>query len=125
MADAPRDAMGHLGKITALSDLPTDRTLIGYVRKAARLNETGAKAPTRARAAVRTPLRIPDYFAAALDRNKAARATFERFSPSHKKEYVEWVTEAKRDETRQKRLNTAVEWMAEGKVRNWKYVRAR
>ena len=89
------------------------------MKKAAELNEAGIKV-------VRTPARkraltIPPDLSAALKKNKRALATFEKFPPSHKREYVEWITEAKREETRTKRLAQAVEWMAEGKARNWKY----
>lgn len=72
---------------------------------------------------VRRELVVPDYLTAALRKNQKARATFEQFSPSHKREYVEWITEAKREEARKQRLATAVEWMAKGKPRNWKYAR--
>ena len=64
---------------------------------------------------------MPDYFSAALDKNKKALATFEGFSYSHKKEYVEWITEAKQEETRARRMKTTLEWLAQGKARNWKY----
>jgi len=116
------EAMGQFGRIASLSDLPRDSVLLGYVREAARLNETGTKVarkPPQPKKALATP---PDL-AAALKKNAKARATFEGFSPSHKREYVKWITEAKTEETRKKRLDTAVEWMAEGKPRNWKYMR--
>jgi uncharacterized protein YdeI (YjbR/CyaY-like superfamily) len=113
-------AMGHFGRITSLADLPPDKKIIGYVKKAARLNEEGVKVPKKP-AAPRVALKVPGYFTAALGKHKQARATFENLSYSQKKEYVEWVTEAKTDATRQKRLETAVAWIAEGKSRNWKY----
>ena len=116
-----REGMGHFGKITSISDLPDEKTLIGYVRKAAELNEKGIKAPDRG-APKRKTLKMPDYFATALDKNSAAKKTFDNFSPSHRREYIEWITEAKREETRAKRLATTLEWLAEGKVRHWKYV---
>jgi uncharacterized protein YdeI (YjbR/CyaY-like superfamily) len=114
-------AMGHFGRITSLKDLPPDKTIIGYVKKAARLNEEGIKVPKKP-AAPRVALKVPDDLTAALRRNKQARDAFEDFTYSHKKEYVEWITEAKTDATRQKRLETAVAWIAEGKRRNWKYM---
>ena len=117
-----RDAMGQFGRITALSDLPKDSVLLGYVREAARLNEEGVKVPRAPRAA-KKPLEMPADLAAALKKNAKARATFEGFSRSHKREYVEWITGAKTEETRKKRLGTAIEWMAEGKPRMWKYMR--
>ena len=118
------DGMGHFGRITALGDLPDDKTLIAYVKRAVELKDSGAKqaksaAPKKEPAA----LEVPDYFTAALRNNKKAQQTFDTFSYSRRKEYVEWVTSAKRDETREERLATAMEWLAEGKSRNWKYER--
>jgi uncharacterized protein YdeI (YjbR/CyaY-like superfamily) len=118
-----REAMGHMGRITALSDLPKDRQIIKYVKEAAKLNDAGIKAPNRSKPkSEKKELVVPDYFTAALKKNKKALATFEGFSYTNKKEYVEWVTEAKTEATRDKRMAQAVEWMAEGKVRNWKYL---
>jgi uncharacterized protein YdeI (YjbR/CyaY-like superfamily) len=116
----PEDAWGQFGRLTSLKDLPPDKTIIKQVKEAARLNEEGVKAPQQ-RKKEKAPLKIPVYFTAALKKNPAARATFEAFSPSHKREYIEWITEAKTEATRQKRLVTALEWLAEGKSRNWKY----
>jgi uncharacterized protein YdeI (YjbR/CyaY-like superfamily) len=115
-----RDAMGSLGRITSLDDLPPDATLIGYVKKAAALNENGVKVERQA-TATKPPVRVPADLTAALKKNATARRYFDAFSPSHRREYVEWITEAKTDATRQKRLATAVEWIADGKGRNWKY----
>jgi uncharacterized protein YdeI (YjbR/CyaY-like superfamily) len=123
--NAGREAMGHFGRITSISDLPNEKTLIDYVRKAAALNEAGIKAPTRAKSRAKPPLKVPDYFRAALKKNAKANKAFENFSPSNQREYVEWITEAKREETRAKRLKTAIEWLAQGKPRNWKYMPAR
>ena len=120
-----REGMGHLGKITSLSDLPDEKTLIGYVRKAAELNEKGIKAPDRSAPKKRKTLAMPDYFAAALAKSSKAKKTFDDFSPSHRREYIEWITEAKREETRQQRLATSIRWLAEGKPRNWKYMPGR
>ncbi|MGI8437881.1 MAG: YdeI/OmpD-associated family protein [Chthoniobacterales bacterium] len=117
-----RDAMGHFGRITTLADLPPEKVLVGYVRKAAKLNDTGAKDPTKARKA-RAALPTPDYLTEALRTNAKARAHFAKLSPSCRREYIEWLTEAKREETREKRLATTLEWLAEGKSRNWKYER--
>ncbi len=116
-----REAMGHFGQIRSLDDLPPKRRLAGYVRKAARLNEAGVKAPRAPRAKAAKPVRVPDDLAAALRRNRKAREAFESFSPSHRREYIEWITEAKRAETREKRLATTIEWLEEGKSRTWKY----
>jgi uncharacterized protein YdeI (YjbR/CyaY-like superfamily) len=115
-----RDAMGHFGRITSLDDLPSDRVLAGYIKKAARLNEQGVKVE-RKRAGSPPPLEVPAYFRSALRKHRAARQAFEGFRPSHQREYVEWLTEARTDATRQKRLEIAIAWLAEGKSRNWKY----
>jgi uncharacterized protein YdeI (YjbR/CyaY-like superfamily) len=117
------EAMGHLGRIRSTGDLPADKILIQYVREATKLNEVGVKKSVTIRSAVKKQLVVPDYFTNALQKNKKALKLFEELSPSHKKEYVEWVTEAKTKETRQKRLATSIEWMAGGKIRNWKYAR--
>lgn len=114
------DAMGHFGRITALSDLPTDKVMIGYIKEAARLNQSGTKLPPRPKR-VRKALAIPADLVAALKKSPKARDAFEDFSPSYKREYVEWITEAKAEATRKKRLDTAISWMADGKPRNWKY----
>ncbi len=115
--DNPRKKFRH---ITSLKDLPNDKILIGYIKQAVKLNESGVKTP-RAKPKAKSRLVVPDYFLAALKKNEQALATFGKFSPSCKREYVEWITEARREETRVKRLATAIEWMAKGKARNWKY----
>jgi uncharacterized protein YdeI (YjbR/CyaY-like superfamily) len=117
--------MGSFGSIRSLSDLPSEKTLVGYVKKAAALNEAGVKAPGRTQPKKRKPLPMPADFTAALKKNAKARKTFEDFSPSHRREYIEWVTEAKREETRKERLVKSVKWLAEGKARNWKYMPAK
>ena len=114
-------AMGQFGRITSLDDLPPRRVIIGYVKQAMKLNEEGVKTPKRRKTPKTEPL-MPAELAAALAKNAKARATFEAFSPSHQREYVEWIAEAKGEETRQRRLANALEWMAEGKARNWKYM---
>ena len=114
-------AMGQFGAIRSIEDLPPRRTIAKYVKEAMRLNEQGVKAPARARPRNRGPVEVPADLEAALRRNRKARAAFDALSPSHRREYVEWITEAKREETRERRLETALEWMAEGKSRNWKY----
>ena len=115
--------MGHFGRVTTLKNLPSDRQFIEYVRKAAELNEQGIKKPADLKPkSAQRELTIPEYFCVALGKNKKAAATFERFSYTNKKEYLEWITEAKREGTRSHRLQTTVAWMAEGKLRNWKYM---
>jgi uncharacterized protein YdeI (YjbR/CyaY-like superfamily) len=115
-------AMGQFGRITSIFDLPAEKLLLRYVKQAARLNEEGVKVPSRSKTRIRPEPVVPDYLIAALKKNQRARQSFEKFSPSHKREYVEWLSEAKRDETRQNRLETAIQWLAEGKPRNWKYM---
>jgi uncharacterized protein YdeI (YjbR/CyaY-like superfamily) len=117
------EAMGQFGKITDVSDLPKDEILVHYIREAIKLNDAGVKLPAKSKSKERRELNIPDYFTAALRKNKKAWTTFESFSPSHKKEYVEWMTEVKSEETRKKRLETAIDWISQGKVRNWKYIK--
>ena len=116
-----RDAMGHLGQIKSLQDLPSDKVLIKYIREAVKLNKDGVKLPSKAKSSEMKTIAIPDYFQNILKKNKKAEKTFEEFSYSHKKEYVQWITEAKTEETREKRISTAIEWLSEGKKRNWKY----
>jgi uncharacterized protein YdeI (YjbR/CyaY-like superfamily) len=94
------------------------------VREAAQLNETGVKSPVRSKTKKKPPLKIPEYFSAALKKNPKARATFEDFSPTNQREYVQWVGEAKRDHTRDQRSEISILWLAEGKTRNWKYMPA-
>jgi len=115
------DAMGQFGRITSIKDLPPKKVLAEYVKAAAKLNESGVKV-AKAKTAPRAAPKAPDDLVAALKKNKKALATYEAFSPSCKREYVDWITEAKREATRAKRLADAVAWMAEGKQRNWKYM---
>jgi uncharacterized protein YdeI (YjbR/CyaY-like superfamily) len=114
-----RSAMGQFGRITSVDDLPPRDTLIALTHKSMALVDSGAKVERRREP--KAPLTVPQDMQAALDGAAAARATWDAFPPSCQREYVEWVTEAKRDETRAKRLNQTIEWLAEGKKRNWKY----
>jgi uncharacterized protein YdeI (YjbR/CyaY-like superfamily) len=114
--------MGHFGRISALADLPAKSTLIKWTRAAAALNEKGVKAEKKARPP-RKALPVPAAFAAALRRNQTAKAVFDGFSPTARRDYLEWITDAKTDETRDKRIATSIDWIAEGKRRNWKYER--
>ena len=111
-----------LGKMTSIDDFPSDAAVTKLIRAAAELNEKGIKVD-KPKAAPKPPVEAPADLMAALGKNKKAKATFDGFSPSHRREYVEWIVEAKQDATRQRRLAQAIEWMAEGKVRMWKYVR--
>jgi uncharacterized protein YdeI (YjbR/CyaY-like superfamily) len=119
--------MGSLGKLARLDDLPSKKQLGAWIRKAASLNEQGAKTPAvRKKTGKPKPLsEMPPKLAAALAMREhaKARAVFEGFPPSHRREYIEWIADAKREETRARRLAQALEWMAEGKSRNWKYLR--
>jgi uncharacterized protein YdeI (YjbR/CyaY-like superfamily) len=110
--------MGPFGRLTSLADLPADKVLLGYLRKAVELNETGIKVP---RPKSKAKIVVPGYILAALRKNKKALATIEAFSPSHKREYIEWVTEAKLAETRARRLQKMIQMLAQGKSRHWKY----
>lgn len=107
------------GKITDVKQLPADRLLLSYIRAAVKLNEEGP--PARVKSKPKPPPRTPSDLAAALKNHKKASEIFSSFSPSCKREYIEWITEAKRSETRAKRVATTVEWLAQGKQRNWKY----
>ena len=120
-ADFPeKNAMGSFGKIRSLGDLPDDRTLVTLIKEAMRLNELGIKVK-KAPPADKKELVVPDILNEALARNEKAAETFNAFPYSCKKEYVEWITEAKTEPTREKRLTTTIEWLSEGKRRNWKY----
>ncbi len=118
---APRASMCTV-KITDVVELPSDEVLLRYIREAVELNEAG-RAPKPRSNSARRPLKAPVYFLAALRKNKKALAAFEAFSPSCKREYVEWIVEAKQEATRERRIATAIAWMAQGKPRNWKYMR--
>jgi uncharacterized protein YdeI (YjbR/CyaY-like superfamily) len=116
-------AMGHYGKITSLKDLPSDKKIIAHIKEAMMLNEKGIKLPPRKVTTAKKEIVIPVYFLKQLKKNKKAFTTFSSFSASHKREYIEWITEAKTDETKNRRMETAIEWISEGKSRNWKYVK--
>lgn len=117
-----QEAAGHFGRITSTADLPPKKTMIGYIKKAMLLNEQSVR-PKRRPKHPKKPLKVPPDFMAALKKNRKALTTFQSLPPSHRREYVEWITEAKREETRERRLATAVEWMADGKAMNWKYAK--
>ncbi len=114
--------MSQFGRLTSLADLPSKKALTAYVKKAARLNEEGVQLPRPSKAAAKKVV-VPKDFAAALARNAAARRSFEQFPPSHKREYVEWIAGAKREETRERRLATAIDQIAAGKPQSWKYMK--
>ncbi len=115
-------AMGNLGQIATLKDLPKDKIFLSLVKDAVRLNEEGIALPQKVRAA-KAPVEIPDGFLDYLKSSPKAMETFQNFSPSHKREYIEWITDAKTDATKDKRVATMIEWLEEGKSRNWKYMK--
>lgn len=119
MKRADKSGMGQFGQIRRLEDLPADEILVQYIQEAMLLTEQGARKPKMA--AARPELDIPDHFIEALKKDEQAHRTFQRLSYSHRKEYLEWITEAKTDVTRNRRISTAVEWLHEGKGMNWKY----
>jgi hypothetical protein len=110
-------------KFTSLEQLPSDKVLLTYIKEAVALNENEVKVPAAKRK--RAKLTAPDFFLAALRKNKKAQKTYEGFSESNRRDYIEWMLEAKQDATREKRLKAAMEWLADGKPRNWKYLPSR
>lgn len=119
-------AMGSMGRITNIKDMPADQKMLSYIRQAAVLIDSGVgdNRITVARRVVKAPkppAEAPAEFTAALKRNRKAAAAFAAFSPSCKREYVEWIADAKRPATRDRRIAEAMEWIADGKQRNWKY----
>lgn len=117
------DSMGHLGRITSIKDLPSDKKIIDYIKEAMVLNHEGKKV-VKAKPISQKELIIPLDILTAIKQNKKAYATFEAFSPSNKSEYIDWFNEAKTQATKDKRLSQAIEWMEAGKPRNWKYMKA-
>jgi hypothetical protein len=111
----------HAWKLADVSELPDEDALIRYVEQAVDLNENNVKIPRPKKTGPTKELAVPDFFRTALKKNKKALATFEGFSPSHRNEYVEWITEAKQEVTRDKRVTKAIELLSEGKSRHWKY----
>lgn len=117
-ADGPRNVL----QPKSMDEMPPDKVLVAYMKEAMALNEQGVKRAKKA-AAKKPDLPVPADLRAALKKNKKAQAAFDAFPPSHRREYIEWITDAKQAETRARRLATALEWMALGKPRNWKYMR--
>lgn len=119
-----KESMGHFGRITSLKDLPPTKEIAAIVKQAMKLNDDGVSTPARAtpKAAPRA-LEVPHYLLSALKQNKAALAAFDAGSPSFKREYVDWIVDAKAEATRLRRMEQAIAWLAEGKARNWKYAK--
>ncbi|MSQ78263.1 MAG: hypothetical protein EXR21_01130 [Flavobacteriaceae bacterium] len=115
------EAMGVLGRIESKEQLPTEKILIEYINEAKWLNDENIKITKASKSKATQELEVPDYLMKELQRDKKAHTIFEAGSYSFKKEYVEWITEAKTEATREKRMTTAIEWIAQGKGRNWKY----
>lgn len=115
--------MGHLGKMTSLEDLPAREILLEYIREAMLLVDSGVKSPSSSRAKKAKALEAPNYLLDRLRSETKAMATFEAFPQSHRNEYIEWITEAKTEATRERRIVQMLEWLEEGKSRNWKYVK--
>lgn len=118
--DKAAEAMGQFGRFESIDDLPSEAAIARMVKEAVALNDAGVKVP-RTRKPKPAP-KAPSYMLAAIKKHKKAQQHYEGFSPSCKREYIEWITEARTEETRIRRLQTAVQWIAEGKSRNWKYV---
>ena len=118
---AEKTAMGSFGRITSLADLPDEKTMKKLIGDAMKLNDAGIKLAKPKPTGEKKELVVPEILVAALETNALASETFNNFPYSKKKDYVEWITEAKTDVTRDKRLATAIEWLAEGKARHWKY----
>jgi uncharacterized protein YdeI (YjbR/CyaY-like superfamily) len=115
------EARGQFGRLTSIDDLPSDRELVRHLKKAIAAKDAGATTLPRKRTAPRPALPVPPFLTAALKKNAKANAVFKAFNPSQQRDYVEWLTEAKTEATRDKRLAQALEWIAEGKTRHWKY----
>ncbi len=116
-------AMGHLGRITSLKDLPSDKKLIAYIQEAMKLNDAGIKVKKIVPSKSSDAITVPDYFLKELKKSNTAQKVFDAFTPACKREYIVWITDAKSETTREKRMNQALEWISEGKKRNWKYER--
>lgn len=119
--DTEQNAMSSFGKITSLKDLPKDKVIIELIHQAMELNEKGIKVPKKSAAEKKAELPVPELLADALKKNKKAAEIFENFPPGKRKDYIVWINEAKTEATREKRTATAIEWISEGKGKNWKY----
>ena len=119
-AEASRDAMGQFGRLTSIDDLPGDTELDALIRQAAELAKT-APAPRKVKHEPKPPAELHPQFAEALAANPKARTTLDSFPPSARREYLDWIAEAKQESTRAKRIADAVQWLSEGKRRHWKY----
>ena len=117
-----RDSRGHFGKLTSVKDLPTKPVLVKLLKQAVTVNESGTRRSQRAAPKAKKAVLVPADLAAGLRKSAKARKEWADFSPSARREYIDWITEAKRPETRAERLKTTLQWVAQGKPRNWKYM---
>ncbi|HUR27542.1 MAG TPA: YdeI/OmpD-associated family protein [Planctomycetota bacterium] len=117
-----KEAMGSFGALKQLSDLPPKAEFLRYVKKAKQLNDDGVKA-VRAKTKPKAPVAMHPKLKVALAKKKGALVKFGAFNPSQQREYLEWIADAKAEETRDRRIAQAVEWIAEGKPRHWKYMK--
>ena len=122
LGNDPKASMST-SKFTSIDQLPSDKVLLGYIKQAIKLNEEQVKVPAEKRR--RPKLAVPSYLRAALKKNQKANQTFAAFNETNRRDYVEWLLEAKQDATRQKRLATTLQWLSEGKPRNWKYMKGK
>jgi uncharacterized protein YdeI (YjbR/CyaY-like superfamily) len=125
LGERTNEAMGSFGRLTSVKDLPPKKRLVMLIKRAMKLNDDDVKVSRMRRAQPKPAIPMPADLESALAKNKKARTSFAAFSPSHQREYLEWITEAKADATRARRIATAMEWISEGKPRNWKYMKAR
>ena len=115
--------MGQFGRLTSIDDLPKKTLLLSYVKEAIRLNEDGVTVKRKRKPPTASEVRVPPDLKAALRRKSGAGKKFAAFTPSQRREYIQWLAEAKSKETRDRRLTTAVTWISQGKIRNWKYLK--
>jgi len=123
VAGMNRGAMGSFGRLTSIDDLPPRRVLVALVKRAVKLNDEGVKSPHRSQPGPRPAIAPPRAFTAALAKHAKARAAWAGFTPGRRREYLEWITDAKTDATRDARIATTIAWVAEGKARNWKWAK--
>ncbi|HEX5023623.1 MAG TPA: DUF1801 domain-containing protein [Agriterribacter sp.] len=118
-----KTAIGHFGRIEKLTDLPSDKIMLSYLKEAVKLNKEKTKLASAPKPAQSKP-DAPEYLLKTITKNKQALIAYSKLSPSHKKEYIEWITDAKTEPTRDKRINTMLQWLEEGKSRNWKHMKS-
>ncbi|HVL67422.1 MAG TPA: YdeI/OmpD-associated family protein [Vicinamibacterales bacterium] len=120
VSDKAHEAAGQFGRLQSVDDLPSERRFATLVGQAIARRDAGIR-PKREKTTPKGPLEVPEDLIAALRKNRKALATFEALRPSHQREYVQWITEAKQEATRQRRLATTIDWLSEGKSMNWRY----